>query len=143
MALFDFRRIGPPDFAYCWPIYRDALEPLSVGLFKWDDEAQKKRVQEALDDEGASILIAEGESCGWLQCNETRFTIHLGHLYLEPAKRNKGLGSGFLRWMSERARRKEKDFTLDVMKNNPALALYERLGFKRVKASATTITMRL
>jgi ribosomal protein S18 acetylase RimI-like enzyme len=143
MAPFDFRRIGPADFAFCWPIYRDALQPLSVGLFAWDDETQQKRVRQALADEGASILLADGEAAGWLQCSETRFIIHLGHLYIEPAKRNKGLGSGFLRWMSERARRKEKDFTLDVMKNNPALKLYERLGFRPVRSSATTITLQL
>ncbi|MBV8391949.1 MAG: GNAT family N-acetyltransferase [Alphaproteobacteria bacterium] len=143
MALFDFRRIGPADFAFCWPIYRDALQPLSVGLFQWDDEVQQKRVRQALADEGASILVSDGEASGWLHCSETRFIIHLGHLYLEPAKRNKGLGSGFLRWMSDRARRKEKDFTLDVMKNNPAIRLYERLGFRPVKTAATVITMRL
>jgi GNAT superfamily N-acetyltransferase len=143
MVQFDFRRVATSDFAFCWPLYRDALQPLSAGLFAWDDEAQQKRVQQALGDEGASILLVETSDAGWLHCSETRFAIHLGHLYLVPEKRNKGLGAGFLRWMSERARRKEKDFTLDVMKNNPALALYQRLGFKQVKSSATTVTMSL
>jgi GNAT superfamily N-acetyltransferase len=143
MALFDFRRVGAPDFPFCWKLYRDALQPLSVGVFVWSDDVQQRRVQQALGDEGASILLSEGSDAGWLHCSETRFAIHLGHLFLVPEKRNQGLGSGFLRWMSDRARRKDKEFTLDVMKNNPALALYQRLGFKPVKSSPTTVTMSL
>jgi GNAT superfamily N-acetyltransferase len=140
---FDFRRLRDGDFDFCWPLYRDALQPLSAGVFVWDDATQQKRVREALADEGASVLVAEQSDAGWLQCSETRFAIHLGHLYLLPEKRNHGLGSGFLAWMSDRARRKGKEFTLDVMKNNPARALYERLGFKPVRTQANTITFRL
>ncbi len=143
MFLFDFRRIREGDFAFCWTLYRDALQPLSVGLFAWNDAVQQQRVRQALDDAGASILLAENNDAGWLQCSETRFAIHLGHLYLVPERRNHGLGTGFLTWMSERARRKGKDFTLDVMKSNRARALYERLGFRPVKTAGHTVTLRL
>lgn len=143
MPPFDFRRVRSDDFGFCWPLYRDALQPLSVGLFAWDDAVQQRHVHQALADEGASVLMADGADAGWLHCTETRFAIHLGHLYLVPEKRSKGLGTGFLTWMSDRARRKGKDFTLDVMKNNPARVLYERLGFRPIGSSAHTITLQL
>lgn len=143
MPPFDFRRMRPDDFAYCWPLYRDALQPLSAGLFVWDDLAQQRRVREALADEGASVLRTQDRDAGWLHCSETRFIIHLGHLYLAPEMRNRGLGSSFLTWMSERARRKGKDFTLDVLENNPALALYGRLGFRPVQSRSHVVTLRL
>ncbi|MBS0519952.1 MAG: GNAT family N-acetyltransferase [Proteobacteria bacterium] len=143
MPPFDFRRVRPDDFAYCWPLYRDALQPLSAGLFVWDDQAHQRRVREALADEGASVLRTQDRDAGWLHCSETRFTIHLGHLYLAPEMRNRGLGSSFLTWMSDRARRKGKDFTLDVMENNPALALYGRLGFTPVQSRSHIVTLRL
>jgi GNAT superfamily N-acetyltransferase len=142
MPDFDFRRVETRDFDFCWPIYRDALRPLSTGVFQWNDAQHQAIVREALGDEGASILVSDGDA-GWLLASETRFTIHLAHFYLLPEKRRHGLGSRFLIWMSERARRKEKEFTLDVVKNNPALALYQRLGFKPVKTTAYVITMRL
>ena len=44
--------------------------------------------------------------------------------------------------MKERADRKRKDLTLDVMTNNPARRLYERLGFKVVTTANGKITMR-
>lgn len=143
MSPFDFRRVRSNDFDFCWSLYRDALQPLSAGLFAWDDATQQRHVQDALADEGASILITENSDAGWLHCSETRFVIHLSHLYLVPEKRNHGLGTSFLTWMSERARRKQKDFTLDVMKNNRARMLYERLGFRPAGSSANTITLQL
>lgn len=143
MFLFDFRRIREGDFAFCWPLYRDSLQPLSAGLFDWDEAVQQQRVRQALADEGASMLVAENSDAGWLQCSETRFAIHLGHLYLAPERRNHGLGTGFLTWISDRARRKGKDLTLDVLKNNPARVLYARLGFKPVKTAAHVVTLRL
>jgi GNAT superfamily N-acetyltransferase len=140
MTDFEFRRIRPGDFAFCWPIYSEAMAPFTPN---WNEATQRRTIEQALADEGASILVVEASDAGWLHVTETRFDIHLGHLYLEPARRNKGLGTRFLAWMSERARRKEKDFTLDVMTNNRARALYERLGFVAERPSAGKIRMKL
>ena len=141
MTSFEFRRIRSGDFAFCWPIYSEAMMPLTPG---WNETAQRRTIEQALADEGASILVVEASDAGWLHVTETRFDIHLGHLYLEPARRNKGLGTRFLTWMSERARRKEKDFTLDVLLGNSrAKTLYERLGFVADRPSAGKIRMKL
>ena len=140
MTGFEFRRIRSGDFAFCWSIYSEVMAPLTPG---WNEAAQRRTIEQALADEGASILVAEASDAGWLHVTETRFDIHLGHLYLEPARRNKGLGTRFLTWMSERARRKEKDFTLELPVNNRAQALYERLGFVAERPSAGKIRMKL
>jgi GNAT superfamily N-acetyltransferase len=131
MSDFEFRRIRTGDFAYCWPIYSETLAPLVPG---WDEAAQRRTVEQALAEEGASILVVDRSDAGWLYVTETRFDVHLGHLYLEAGRRNNGLGTRFLQWMADRARRKEKEFTLDVIANNRARVLYERLGFVDVKA---------
>ncbi len=44
--------------------------------------------------------------------------------------------------MGERARRKNKNFTLDVLKNNRARRLYERLGFRIIETSPLKHTMQ-
>ncbi len=142
MPDFDFRRVEIRDFEFCWTIYRDSLKPFAAGFFAWDEQMQQQRVREAIGDEGASILVSDGDA-GWLRASETRFTIHLSHFFISPQKRGHGLGSRFLGWMNERAKRKNKEFTVDVMNNNPTLALYQRLGFEPVKTNAYVITLRL
>ena len=143
MPDFEFRPVAARDFSYCWTIYRDAVQPLALELKIWNEAVQHKMIDEALSDAGASILVEDHQAAGWLHVDETRFEIHLGHLYIEPQARNHGLGSKFMRWMNERAHRKNKVFTIDVLKNNRAKALAERLGFRVIGSTGNTIRMRL
>lgn len=139
---FELRSSSASDFGFCWPIYRDAMQPLAAVLTQWNEPAQRKIVELAVADAGTSILKAEQADAGWLQVQETRFVVELKQLYILPAMRNRGLGTSFLGWMKERADRKRKDLTLEVMANNPAVRLYERLGFKPVTTANNKITMR-
>lgn len=141
MAIFEFRRIGAPDLEFCWSLYRDSMQPLALELQTWNEAKQRRAVEEALHEEGASILIAEDSDAGWLHVTETRFEIHLGHFYLAPERRGRGLGTGFLGWMGERAQRKNKQLSVDVMKNSRARGLYERLGYRPAGTSGATLRM--
>jgi ribosomal protein S18 acetylase RimI-like enzyme len=142
MPDFDFRRVRPNDIEFCWTIYRETMQPLTAQLMQWNEESQRRGIEAALADDDASILVSDGAAAGWLHVTETRRDIHLGHLYLAPEARNRGLGSKFLRWMGERAKRKDKNFTLEVLKNNRARALYERLGFRVIETAPLKYTMR-
>jgi len=142
MLEFGFRRILPQDEAFCWTIYREAMQPLTAERMQWNEANQRRGIEEALRDDDASILVSNETDAGWLHVIETRRDIHLGHLYLAPPARNRGLGSKFLRWMGERANRKQKGFTLEVLKNNRARGLYERLGFRVIETSPLKYTMQ-
>jgi len=139
---FDLRPATPVDLAFCWPIYRDAMKPLTEAVGQWNETAQRSLVEQAVADSGTSILRREETDAGWLQVEETRHVVRLKQLFVLPAARNHGLGTSFLTWMKERAERKRKDLTLDVMTNNQARRLYERLGFKVVSTADGKITMR-
>jgi len=142
MPDFAFRRVrAAADFAYCWPIYREAVAPLTTG---WNEAAERRGIEQVLAEEGASILVEDKSDAGWLHVSESRFDIHLGYLFIEPERRSRGLGTRFLNWMSDRARRKGKTFTLDVLQGNQrARLLYERLGFRNQRTAGQRITMLL
>ena len=98
-----------------------------------------------LDTQPANILFIDdrAENIAAAQVLGMQAIQYTDHTSFEREMRNRGLGTAFLTWMSDRSRRKNKDFTLEVMKNNPARALYERLGFRPVGSSARTITLQL
>ena len=140
--VFELRTTSPSDLAFCWPLYRDSVQPLSEALAAWNEAAQRRIVEQAVGHAGTSILQADKADAGWLQVEETKHVVQLRHLYLLPERRNHGLGTAFLLWMKERADRKFKDLTLEVMTNNPARRLYERLGFKALATTDNKLTMR-
>lgn len=139
---FDLRPAIKSDLSFCWPIYRDAMKPLTEAHAAWNEPAQLNIVEQAVASPGTSILRAENADAGWVQVEETHHVVQLTQLFLLPAVRNRGLGTSFLNWMKERADRKRKDLTLEVMTNNPARHLYERLGFKAVTTADNKIRMR-
>jgi GNAT superfamily N-acetyltransferase len=118
------------------------MKPLTEAVGPWNEAAQHRLIEEAVGDAGTSILRQHEDDAGWLQVEETRHIVHLQQLFLVPAVRNHGLGTNFLTWMKERAERKRKDLTLEVLSNNPARRLYERLEFKVVTTASDKITMR-
>jgi ribosomal protein S18 acetylase RimI-like enzyme len=139
---FELRPATRSDLGFCWPIYRDSMKPLTEAVGPWDEAVQQKLIEEAVADAGTSILRQHEDDAGWLQVEETRHIVHLQQLFVLPAMRNRGLGTSLLTWMKERAERKRKDLTLEVMANNPARRLYDRLGFKPVTTANNKITMR-
>lgn len=139
---FELRPSSRSDLAFCWPIYRESMLPLTEAVTQWNEAAQQKLVEQAVGHAGTSILQAEKADAGWLQVEETGHAVQLRHLYLAAEMRNRGLGTAFLAWMKERADRKRKDLVLEVMTNNPAQRLYERLGFKPLTTAGNKVTMR-
>lgn len=136
---FELRPAVKTDLAFCWPIYRDALQPL---MSNWNEAAQQRLVEQAVGHAGTSILRTDKADKGWVAVSETKYAVELKQLFVLEAARNKGLGTSFLTWMRDRADRKRKDLLLEVLANSPARALYERLGFKAIKTADDKVSMR-
>lgn len=139
---FDLRPAAKSDFAFCWPIYRDTLQPLLQPPAEWKEPDHRRIVEHALAHSGSSILRSEGTDAGWLHVEENGQVILLKHFLLVPTVRNRGIGTNFLTWMKERADRKRKDLNAELVANSQARQLLERLGFKAVSSSGHTMTMR-
>jgi ribosomal-protein-alanine N-acetyltransferase len=69
---------------------------------------------------------------GYLICSRYDQAWHLMNIAVDPPARRRGLANAMLEAMLERAGRAEA-YTLEVRTSNaPAIALYERFGFKSV-----------
>jgi ribosomal protein S18 acetylase RimI-like enzyme len=139
---FALRHASSKDFHFCWSLHRDAMKPLTTGYLEWNESGQKRVVEGALADRGTSIIVVNGSDAGWLRVDETRDELYLGHLYILPAMRNRGIGTTVVQQLSDRARREGKVLTLEVMTNNRARFLYERLGFHIIDTSKYKLKMQ-
>ena len=139
---FELRPASSADFEFCWSLYRDSMKPLTIELLQWNESRQRQIIEQSLADSGTSIIVASGSDIGWLQIKETCEEIYLGQLYVMSSMQNRGIGTAIARQLCESASRKNKTLTLEVMKNNPARLLYERLGFDVVGSSKYKLKLR-
>jgi len=89
-----------------------------------------------------NIIEVDGQPVGRLWVDEWKDQIRLVDIALIPDRRGSGIGSMLLRDVLGRAAAAGKPVTIHVESFNPALRLYERLGFERVDSNGVYFLMR-
>ena len=84
---------------------------------------------------GASLQVIEkaGVPIGRLYVARWEREIRIMDIALLPQHRGSGIGTKLLCELQEEARSAGKSLTIHVERFNPALKLYERLGFKQIE----------
>ena len=78
------------------------------------------------------IIAHAGQPAGRFYVRRTKPEIRIMDIALIPEFRGKGIGTALLQQLIEEARSSARILTIHVEKFNPALRLYERLGFRAV-----------
>ena len=149
---FQLRPARSDDFQFVWSLYEELMKPLTVELLgRWNEPGQKQVVELALANRAPAdrsgqpatfIILRDELDVGWMHVIESPDTFYLGQLYIAPSFQNRGIGTAILRELTDKARRGSKTLTLDVMKNNRARLLYERLGFRVIGQSEYKLQMQ-
>lgn len=96
-------------------------------------KAQRTFYQQQFPDAKFQILVCDGEDAGRLYLDYRQDEIRIIDIALLPQYRGKGLGSRLLNSVVDEAGAKQLNVRIHVEKNNPALSLYQRLGFKEIE----------
>lgn len=92
----------------------------------------------------AAFFVIErgGEPIGRLYLDRTDREIHIIDIALLPHAQGHGLGTRMIQELLDEARKFDKIVAIHVERNNPALALYTRLGFEAVGEQGVYQEMR-
>jgi ribosomal protein S18 acetylase RimI-like enzyme len=136
----SLRAVTSEDEAFLYEVYASTRrdEMLSWGWDRTQQDAFLKmqfKAQHqayAMEDEGTDtkIILLEGKPVGRLIVNRTEDEIRLTDIALLTEYRSSGIGTALIKDLFDEASRAGKPVRLHVLKNNRALRLYERLGFK-------------
>lgn len=135
-----FRAITPDDYALLRAIYDDTRAHEMELVSYWSDEqreafldqqfnAQHSFYQQVYTAADYMIVMLGDQAAGRLYLDRRRIEFRIIDISLLPAFRNQGLGSFLLKQVIAEASEAGKPVTIHVEHNNPALHLYERLGF--------------
>lgn len=123
------RPARPEDFGYCARLYVEAMEKI-IKQTNLNMDAQAAGFRRQWEVTQVRIITLDGTQSGWLQSFVKEDALFLGQLFVEAALRGRGIGTEVVKALIEEAARAGRGMTLGVVKTNPALRLYERLGFR-------------
>ncbi len=142
----SFRPITPDDMPFLLRVYGSTREEEMAMVVDWTPEqkaafvrsqfeAQHGWYQDHYQGEGASfdVVLVDGVPAGRLYVHRRESEIRLVDITLLPEFRGTGTGSALLRDLLAEGEAAGKRVTIHVEVFNPAMRLYERLGFLPVE----------
>lgn len=132
--------VPPSDLDFLRRVYRGTREA-ELALTQWD-EAQKQafiEMQFAAQHQyylanypGAEffVILVEDKPAGRLYLHRRQAEIRIMDIALLPEICGKGVGTRLLKEILAEGQREKKQVTIHVERFNPALRLYQRLGFR-------------
>lgn len=128
-AQIAFRPASPQDFDYCAKLYFAGMEQI-IRELKLDIDAQVSSFQQQWEPAQVQLITLAGTDVGWLQSITAWDALFLAQLFVDASVQRRGIGTEVIRRMIGEASRTGRAVELAVVKINPALRLYEKLGFK-------------
>lgn len=139
----SLRPITVDDMDFLLRLYRSTREEELAMVVDWSEEQKDWFIRMQFDAQhawyqehyvGASfdVILIDGEPAGRLYVHRREREIRLVDISFLSEFRNRGLGSTLLRDLCAEAEAAGKPLTIHVEKYNPAMRLYQRLGFSRI-----------
>ena len=135
------RPAQPADFPFCQRTYfepmRETIEKLGLDqAYHLANLANRWLVEQV------RVVMIRGKAVGWLQTALTDDALFLSQLFVDTSFQRQGIGTHLVQILIEEAARDDKAVTLGVVKTNPALRLYRRLGFSVTHEDQNKFYMR-
>ena len=136
-----FRPACPEDFDYCARLYFEGMENIIKEL-NLNMDAQVAGFRQRWDVTQVRIITLDGTDIGWLQSFAKDDALFLGQLFVDSTLRRQGIGTEVVKGLIDESAKAGRAVTLGVVKTNPALRLYERLGFRTTHEDERKFYMR-
>ncbi|MDH3602304.1 MAG: GNAT family N-acetyltransferase [Candidatus Tectomicrobia bacterium] len=138
-----FRPIGADDLSFLYQVYAstrlDEIAPLNWPQEQIDHflqmqfNAQHTHYQHHYGHADFDLILLDEQAIGRLYIERTEDAIHIIDIALIPEYRNRGIGGVLLADLLDEATTSCKRVQIYVEKFNPALRLYQRLGFRELE----------
>jgi ribosomal protein S18 acetylase RimI-like enzyme len=141
-AAFGLRPIRPDDHAFLLSVYASTREQ-ELAVLPWDAaqkaafvrmqfDAQHAQYQENYAGASFDIILVDGHQAGRLYVLRGDEEFRIIDIALLPEFCNRGIGTRLLKGLQAEAAAAGKPLRIHVERFNPALRLYERLGFQPI-----------
>lgn len=147
-----YRSIKAADLPFLKELYASTRESEMAMLVQWSEKdkeafidqqfsSQHSHYQTHFGDGSFDLILKDGFKVGRLYLRENETEMLIIDIAILPKYRRQGIGNFILKNIIEKAFQKKKPVKIHVEKNNPALSLYYRLGFKALEDKGVYLYM--
>lgn len=136
------RAATPDDYAFARNVHHAGMRWIAERLFGWDDAAQDEKFERQFVLPEVRIIVTGRQDVGYVQVAAEPDALLLKELHVAAPFQKRGIGTEVLRRLFTEAAQMGKPMTVGVVIFNPALTLYERLGFRIVRKDAHKFYLR-
>lgn len=129
------------DRGFAYEVKRAALGPYVEQVWGWDEPFQQAFHARGWEARRPDIIVIDGQDAGTVQLVRREGDYLLGEFYLLPRYQRRGAGSRLLGQVLAAADADGLPVHLQIIRINPAKALYERHGFRVCGETATHFLM--
>ena len=105
---------------------RERVERLGLPWNEWEEDEYHKEV---FGVKGLRVILCKARRVGFIGVREEDGAIIIDQFCIDRRHQNKGIGAAVMQKVFEEPFCQGKTIKLDVLRKNPAIRLYERLGF--------------
>ena len=147
----SYRPARPDDEDFCYAVYASTRAD-EMRLVPWTDdeierflrqqyEAQRTHYRRFLPNAEYLVIERSGEAIGRLYLDRRPDELRIVDIALLPDHRGRGLGKAILSDLIDEAAAAGVPVRIHVERNNPALDLYRRLGFRELSDEGVYLFM--
>jgi GNAT superfamily N-acetyltransferase len=125
----SFRQAVNQDFDYCKRLYFGEMEWIIKELHL-DRAAQEATFRQQWDLTQVRIISLDGSDVGWIQTMTQDDELFVAQMFVDRPFQRRGVGTEVMKRLIGEAALINQAMRLNVVKINPAVWLYERLGFR-------------
>jgi ribosomal protein S18 acetylase RimI-like enzyme len=129
------------DFDFCEALYFAGMENV-IRELNLDRIAQSASFHQLWELTQVRIIVVDGADVGWLQSTKRGDSLFLAQIFVSASFQRRGIGTEVMHRLIAEAARTRQAVTLGVVKINPALRLYERMGFRITHEDDRKLYMR-
>lgn len=138
---FARRMARPEDMGFLWELHVLTMRDYVEQTWGWERLWQEENFRAKFDIAGLEILEIEGRPIGAMAVKEEAEQLFLRQIQIHPDWQRLGIGAALVTEVIARAGVRGLPLRLQVLKVNPARALYERMGFQHAGETGTHFLM--
>lgn len=137
-----FRPAKEGDFDFLYGLHVRTIKAYVEQTWGWDETFQRDRFRANFSPALDQLVSLSGKDIGMLSLEDRAADVFLRRIEIDPQHQNRGIGTTIIRKVIADAAQEGKPVFLHVLKVNPAVSLYQRLGFAIVEETPTRYDMR-